>query len=60
MEKGDQFKCRICGSTEFREIKTSTGYSASSGEHSTREYCVCNGCSVIFYDSKLFSGKSEE
>jgi hypothetical protein len=54
MEK-KEFKCRLCESTEYEEIKENDGILGSGS--SWVVYCICSGCSVIFKDVEKFSKK---
>jgi len=49
-----KFKCRVCGCARYREVKSSNGISGP-GYREWREYCVCEGCSVMFKDPDEFS-----
>lgn len=53
-KRGDGFKCRICGHTEYTEVRQGNGI-MGSGAHSHKLYCYCEGCTVMFVDPKKFS-----
>lgn len=57
-EKNVDFKCRICGCSEYKEnIVNSTRVLGSPGKYLERLYCYCENCSVIFRDPEKFSVK---
>jgi len=51
-----KFKCRICESDEYEEIRNNNGVFGPAGR-SWVEYYICKGCSVIFKDNKKFTNK---
>ncbi len=50
------FKCRICGCNEYREVLKSNGILGPGGR-TWIDYCVCKGCSVWFSDPEKFTQK---
>ena len=49
-----EFKCRLCGHTEYNEIRRHNRI-LGAGHHSWIIYYSCKGCSVIFMGPELFS-----
>lgn len=56
-EKKVDFKCRVCGCEEYKEKFESNEISGPGGR-TWRNYCVCQGCSIIFEDPEKFSSKN--
>ncbi len=55
-EKSNGFKCRICDCVEYYEMRENNGILGPAGR-TWVAYCICKGCSVLFFDPKKFSQK---
>jgi len=57
LKKKKEFKCRLCGYTEYKNIQQNNGI-RGPGWHSWTIHYSCKGCGIYFSDPDLFSAPS--